>query len=57
MVHVIGKRFWVFFVSDVATTGKSYIDSIFNLSQSAQVCKGATSEIGQSFLYFPFCSS
>lgn len=38
--------------SDVATTAKAYIDTIYNMAQNAQMCKGATSEIGNFFTHF-----
>ena len=37
-----------FCFSDVATAAKVYIDCFYTLSQTAQMCKGATSEIGKS---------
>ena len=43
-------------VPDVTTHAKNYVECIYTLAQSAQVCKGATSEIGECIMSFFFSS-
>lgn len=38
-------------LTGVVTSSKAYIDCLYSLAQSAQVCKGATSEIGEKLTH------
>ena len=48
------SQHWVFvrlafvcFMLDVTTAAKAYMEVVYSLARSAQVCKGATSELGK----------